>query len=98
MATCHGLPKYEVRGRLALASALAGTGEVSRGRTEAQQAAGLADRLGDLGLSWRAWWTAYELSGSVHDRRRAQAGAQRVAAMLADPKRSEFLRSVPVEP
>ena len=97
MAERHGLPKYEVRGRLALASALAGTGEVSRGRTEARQAAGLADRLGDVGLSWRAWWTAYAMTGSAVDRRRAQAGVQRVAAMLADPKRSEFLRSVPVE-
>jgi len=77
--------------------ALAGTGEVSRGRAEARQAAGLADRLGDMGLGWRAWWTAYGLTGSAHDRRRAQAGVQRVAAVLAEPHRSEFLRSVPVE-
>ncbi len=98
MAERHGLPKYEVRGRLALASALAGTGEVPRGRTEARQAARLADRLGDVGLSWRAWWISYAMTGSAVDRQRAQAGVQRVAAMLADPHRSEFLRSVPVEP
>ena len=70
---------------------------MSRGRTEARQAAGLADRLGDVGLSWRAWWIAYAMTGSAVDRRRAQAGVQRVAAVLEDPQRSEFLRSVPVE-
>lgn len=97
MAERHGLPKYEVRGRLVLACALAGTGEGSLGRNEARRAAGLADRLGDVGLSWRAWWTAYDLTGSALDRRRAQAGVRRVAAGLAEPQRAEFLRSVPVE-
>ena len=48
-------------------------------------------------MSWRAWWIAYAMTGSAVDRRRAQASVQRVAAMLAYPQRSEFLRSVPVE-
>ena len=97
MAKRYGLPKYEIRGRLALGKALAGLGEVSRGRTEARRAARLADRLGHVGLSWRAWSTAFSCAGTSLDQRKAQASVVRVADGLAEPLRGAFLRSVPVE-
>lgn len=97
MAKRYVLPKYQIRGRLALARALACLGEVSRGRTEARRAARLADRLGHVGLSWRAWWTAFSCAGTSLDKRKAQASVARVADGLAEPLRSAFLRSVPVE-
>jgi len=97
LARRHVLPKYEIRGRMVLGSALAGLDDRRRGVAEARRAARLADRLGYPGLSWRAWWATFGLSGASADRRRAQAGVRRAADGAFDPLRSEFLRAVPVE-
>ncbi len=97
LATRHALPKYEARGRMALGCALAALGDVTVGVGEARRAARLADQLGYVGVSWRAWWAAFGLTGAVSDRRNAQAGVQRAAAGVADTLRSQFLQAVPVD-
>lgn len=96
VARQYGLPKYEIRGRLAMGGALILTSDLVGARRHARAAARLADEGGFLPLSWRAWWGAYRAGGGAEDRRRAEKAVAEVANRLEEPLRNDFLRSVPV--
>jgi hypothetical protein len=95
LAAEYGLPKYEARGRLAMAVALAAEGQTAAARKSARTAARLAEQLGFPALAWRAWRTAFEAAGSADDRRGAESAVEELAAGLDEPLRSEFLRGAP---
>lgn len=96
LARKHGQSKYEIRGRIANARALAGLGKTAAAVREARTAGALADKGGFVGLSWRGWWAAYEISNAVSDLGRAQKAVSRAAEQLDEPLRAAFLRAVPV--
>lgn len=92
----HRQPRYEVRARTVTARALRASGKRALARRQAREAARLADERGFVGLSWRAWWAAFEASADSADRDRAERAVQKVAACLPDALRDAFLASVPV--
>lgn len=98
LAAEHGQPKYEVRGRLALARARLAAGDVTAARETALTAARTADALAFPALGWRCWWAAHEAGAGPEALAKAQACVERVAAGLDEPLRGRFLGVVPVRP
>jgi hypothetical protein len=92
LAAEYGLPKYEVRGRIAMAKALAAEGGGAAARKQARAAGRLADSHGFPALSWLAWRTASQAGGGADDKRRVEAAVAQVAAGLDEPTRADFLR------
>jgi DNA-binding SARP family transcriptional activator/tetratricopeptide (TPR) repeat protein len=95
LAEQHGMPKYEVRGRIALARVLAqrGTARRAAARKQAVAAARRASDLGYVPLEMHALRVAEDL-GVDGAKRRADAAARAVAAGLDDPLRTNFLRMI----
>lgn len=98
LAAEHGQPKYEVRGRLALARAHLAAGEGEDARQAALTAARGAETLGFPTLAWCCWWAAHEAGAGSRARRNAQTWVRRAADGLDEPMRGRFLAAVPVEP
>ncbi|HEU0029860.1 MAG TPA: AAA family ATPase [Kofleriaceae bacterium] len=96
LARKHGQARYEVRGRTVHARALAAARKKAPALREARAAAALAEQAGFVGLAWRAWWAASQISGAADDRQRAEAAVARAAAGFDDPLRTAFARAVPV--
>jgi tetratricopeptide (TPR) repeat protein len=94
LAAEYGLPKYEVRGRIAMAKAIAAVGDRAAARKQARAAARLADKVGFAALAALAWRTAFEAGGGgADDKRRAEAAVAQAAAGLDEPMRADFLRA-----
>jgi hypothetical protein len=98
MASEFGQPKYEVRGRLARALALAALDEREPALEESRRAGRLAQAQRYAGLAWRAWWTAYQLSRDQTELEKATMAVGAVADDLDDELRDAFLSAVPVKP
>jgi DNA-binding SARP family transcriptional activator len=93
LADKYGMSKYAVRGRLAMACALAADGDRAGARKHARAAAKLAEETGAISLAWRGWRAAHENDGSADDRRRAETAVMTVASGLDDAMRADFLRA-----
>jgi DNA-binding SARP family transcriptional activator len=91
-------PKYEIRGRLAVAAAHLAAGEHEPAVLAAVGAAREAERLGFASLAWRGWWLADRAGGGPDARRSAQHWVRRVAGGLDGTLRARFLAAVPVDP
>ncbi|HSI93753.1 MAG TPA: hypothetical protein VK925_09650, partial [Jiangellaceae bacterium] len=98
LAAEHVQPKYEIRGRLALAAAHLAAGVDEPARTAALAAASQAERLGFPALAWRSWWAAARAGAGAGARSRAQSWVIQAADGLDEPLRTRFLAMVPVEP
>jgi DNA-binding SARP family transcriptional activator len=89
----YGMPKYEVRGRIAMARALMADGQHAAARKLARAAAHLADKSRFVALSWRAWRAAFEAKGRNQDKQRAEAAIAEAAVGLDERMRGDFLRA-----
>jgi tetratricopeptide (TPR) repeat protein len=96
LAAEYGLPKYEVRGRIAMAQALAAEGDRAAARKQARAAGRLADKMRFPALAGLAWRTAFEAGGGADDKRRAEAAVAEAAAGLDEAIRADFLRAARV--
>ncbi len=92
LAQQYGLPKYEVRGRLAIAAALAAEGQRAAARKSAHQAGRMAESAGFPALAWRAWRAALEAGGGAEDRKHVEQAVETLADGLDEPLRADFLR------
>lgn len=92
----YRLPKYEARGRVAMAAASLADGRPAPARKLARAAARVADQAGLPGVSWRAWRLAWKAGGSADDRRRARAAVEQAAAGLEEAARADFVRAAGV--
>ena len=96
LANKHGQPRYVVRGSIANARALAAAGKKTAAVREARSAAALAETSGFVGLAWRAWWAASQISNAAADRQQAEEALARAALGFDEPLRTGFLRAAPV--
>lgn len=97
LAEKHGQLKYDVRGRIVLARALAALGRRAAALKAARSALTSAEKLDLPALTWRAAWAAFQIGGGARDKVRAQKAVLRLAAGLDEPLRAAFLSAVPVD-
>jgi hypothetical protein len=92
-AATYRAPKYEVRGHLVKGRALARLGNAEEAKMEFIAAAELAEQLGYLAWSWRAWTAATDVTYAPFIEKHAAEAVLRLASNLDTKLRERFLRA-----